>query len=312
VLARQRDGSKLEQHRRCQLAEHADEVVETKRKKQQKKENKAQDKAQQIDKLPWVETESEVDDMTVAAIKMQLEKYRLDIADIPKKSELNKLKKAGLVTFLKNTIAQHRASIFVASEQAEQPISQPTVPASQQVAEAGQLLLIEDLNVIDGFLVSQLKTQLEMYRSHADNVPKKSEINQMRKPALIDLLKMVAAQYKASQTRDMARNVQPTMQAGSSIIVDQGPARILDVSKITSSKTTKTVLKAQLELYRQCLPNMPISEQMEGIKKPELVNLLLDAVNHYTSSQTCRRLITMEYAPMFVLQKIIYVIKGNN
>src|SRR5882762_2396228 len=228
----------------------------------------------------------EVDDMTVAAIKMQLEKYRLHIADIPKKSELNKLKKAGLVTFLKNTIAQHRASIFVASEQAEQPISQPTVSASQQVAEAGQLLLIEDLNVIDGFLVSQLKTQLEMYRSHADNVPKKSEINQMRKPALIDLLKMVAAQYKASETRDMARNVQPTMQAGSSIIVDQGPARILDVSKITSSKITKTVLKALLELYGQCLPNMPISEQMEGMKKPELVNLLLDAINHYTSSQS--------------------------
>jgi hypothetical protein len=141
-------------------------------------------------------------------------------------------------------------------------------------------------NVIDGFLVSQLKTQLEMYRSHTDNVPKKSEINQMRKPALIDLLKMVAAQYKASQTGDMARNVQPTMQAGSSIIVDQDPARILDVSKITSSKTIKTVLKAQLELYRQCLSNMPISEQMEGMKKPELVNLLLDAVNHYTSSQS--------------------------
>jgi hypothetical protein len=105
VLAWQRDGSKLEQHRRHQLAEHADEVVETKRKKQQKKENKARDKAQQIDKLPWVETESEVDNMTVAAIKMQLEKYRLHIADTPQKSELNKLKKAGLVTFVKNTIA---------------------------------------------------------------------------------------------------------------------------------------------------------------------------------------------------------------
>jgi hypothetical protein len=214
VLARQRDGNKLEQHRRCRLAEHADQVVEAKRKKQQKKENKAQDKAQQIDKLPWVETDSEVDDMTVATIKMQLEKYRLRIADIPKKSELNKLKKAGLVTFLKNIIAQHTASLLVASDggaQVEEPISQPTVPTSQQVAEAGQLLLIEDLNMIDGFLVPQLKAQLEMYRSHTDNVPKKSEINQMRKPALIDLLKKVAAQYKASQTGDMARNVQPTM-----------------------------------------------------------------------------------------------------
>jgi hypothetical protein len=227
--------------------------------------------------------------MTVAAIKMQLEKYRLRIADIPKKSELNKLKKAGLVTFLKNTISQHRASILVASDggaQVEQPISQPTVPASQQVAEAGQLLPIEDLNVIDGFLVSQLKLQLEMYRPHTDNVPKKPEINQMRKPALIDLLKRVAAQYKASQTGDMARTVQPTMQSGSSIIVDQGPARMLNVSKITSSKTTKVVLKTQLELYRQCLPNMPTPEQMEGMKKPELVNLLLDAVNYYTSSQS--------------------------
>ena len=59
VLARQCDGSKLEQHRRHRLAEHADEVVEAKRKKQQKKENKARAKAQQINKLPWVETESE-------------------------------------------------------------------------------------------------------------------------------------------------------------------------------------------------------------------------------------------------------------
>lgn len=41
VLAQQHDGSKLEQHCRSQLAEHADEVVEAKRKKQQKKENKA-------------------------------------------------------------------------------------------------------------------------------------------------------------------------------------------------------------------------------------------------------------------------------
>jgi hypothetical protein len=288
TLARQRDSSKLEQHRRHQLAENADKVVEAKRKKQQNKENKARDKAQQIEKLPWVETDSEVDDMTVVAIKMQLEKYRLRTADIPKKSELNKLKKPGLVTFLKNIISQHKLTLLddFNREQLEQPISHPVVQASQQIAEASHLLLVEDLTVIDGLLLPQLKAQLEIYRPHTDNVPKKAEINRMRKPALIDLLKGVAAQYKASQAGDLVRNMQPTVQVGGSIISDQGPARMVDLSKIRSTKTTKTVLKAQLELYRQLVPSMPMSDQLEGMKKAELVNLLVDAVNHYTSSQS--------------------------
>ena len=47
--------------------------------------------------MSWVETDFEVNGMTVAAIKLQLEKYRSCIQDIPKKSELNKMKKPGLV-----------------------------------------------------------------------------------------------------------------------------------------------------------------------------------------------------------------------
>jgi ATP-dependent protease HslVU (ClpYQ) ATPase subunit len=94
TLARQRDDSKLEEHRRNQLAAHADEVVEAKLKKQRKRENQALQKAQEIEKSPWVESKSEVNEMTVAAIKMQLEKYRSCIEDIPKKSEINKMKKS--------------------------------------------------------------------------------------------------------------------------------------------------------------------------------------------------------------------------
>jgi hypothetical protein len=58
-----------------------------------------------------------------------------------------------------------------------------------------------------------------------------------------------------------------------------------DLSKIRSSKTTKTVLKAQLELYRSLVPNMHTTDQLEGKKKNELVDLLVNAVQHYKSSQ---------------------------
>jgi len=51
---------------------------------------------------------SDVDGMTVEAIKMQLEKYRSHVGDIPKKSEIKKMKKAGLITFFKTVIAQHK------------------------------------------------------------------------------------------------------------------------------------------------------------------------------------------------------------
>jgi hypothetical protein len=111
TLARQRDGSKLEEHHRNQLAAHADEVVEAKLKKQRKRENQALEKAQEIEKSPWVESESEVNEMTVAAIKMQLEKYRSRIEDIPKKSEINKMKKAALILFLKAMVTQHKAAV---------------------------------------------------------------------------------------------------------------------------------------------------------------------------------------------------------
>ena len=49
TLARQCDGSKLEEHHRNQLAAHADEVVEAKLKKQRKWENQALEKAQEIE-----------------------------------------------------------------------------------------------------------------------------------------------------------------------------------------------------------------------------------------------------------------------
>ena len=52
-----------------------------------------------------------------------------------------------------------------------------------------------------------------------------------------------------------------------------------DLSKIESSKTTKTVLKVQPELYRQLVLGIPTSNQLEGMKKYELVDLLVNAIN---------------------------------
>ena len=102
------DSSQLEKQHRNELATHAEAVVEAKKKKQRKKENQALEKAREIEKVPWVENDSKVGDMTVPAIKMQLEKYRSRVEDIPKKSELNKMKKPGLVTLFKTVIAQHK------------------------------------------------------------------------------------------------------------------------------------------------------------------------------------------------------------
>ena len=94
VLAHQQDGSKLEKQCGHELAVHADTVVAAKHQKQQKAANKALEKARQIEKVPWVESESDVDELTASAIKMQLEKYRLRVDNIPKKSEINKIKKS--------------------------------------------------------------------------------------------------------------------------------------------------------------------------------------------------------------------------
>ena len=79
TLARKRDSSQLEKQRRNELAAHAEAVVEAKKKKQRKKENQALEKAREIEKVPWVENDSKVGDMTVPAIKMQLEKYRSQV-----------------------------------------------------------------------------------------------------------------------------------------------------------------------------------------------------------------------------------------
>jgi hypothetical protein len=146
TLARQHDSSQLEEHRRNQLAAHADEVVEAKLKKQRKQENKALEKAQEIEKSPWVESESEVNEMTVAAIKMQLEKYRSCIEDIPKKSEINKMKKAALVLFLKAMVTQHKAAVsasLLADTSSIAPSLQSTIPrALQQTIAVDQSLYI--------------------------------------------------------------------------------------------------------------------------------------------------------------------------
>lgn len=162
VLAQQQDGSKLEEHHRKQLAAHAEEVVKEKTKRQKKREKKAEDKAREINNMPWVENESEVDQMTVPAIRMQLEKYQSRIADISPRSEVNKLKKSGLTAALKKVISQYNSSL---------PLNAHNETQSEQ-----SILRIEDPTLIDGLLVPQLKEQLELYRSHADNVPEKSEI----------------------------------------------------------------------------------------------------------------------------------------
>jgi hypothetical protein len=39
------------------------------------------------------------------------------------------------------------------------------------------------------------------------------------------------------------------------------------------------MLRMQLELYRQLVPNIPPSDQLEGKKKSELAELLVKAVN---------------------------------
>ena len=107
----------------------------------------------------------------------------------------------------------------------------------------------------------------------------------MRKSDLIDLLKRVVAEYKASQVADSDRNVQHIAQGEGSITADEAFARMEDLSKIKSTKTTKTVLKVQLELYRNLVPGIPTLDQLESKKKTELVDLLVNAVKHYQSLQ---------------------------
>jgi hypothetical protein len=164
----------LEKQHRNQLAAHAEEVVQAKRQKQQKKENQALEKAREIEKVPWVHNVSKVDSMTVPAIEIQLEKYRSQIGDIPKKSEINKIKRPSLIALFKNVIAQHFAT------QHGQPICH-TIAHPLQPTTEGETLHITDLSVINGLTVPQLKTQLEMYRALTDNVPKKSDINKLKR-----------------------------------------------------------------------------------------------------------------------------------
>jgi len=199
---------------------------------------------------------------------MQLEKYRRTLQIFQKNQNSTNWKKLALSPFSKIPLPSIELHICCFWTGWATNFS-PTVSAHNKWQKQVQLLLIRTSMWLMDFLSHKLKTQLEMYRSHADNVLRNQKsINE--KTALIDLLKMVAAQYKASQTRVWPK--WPVYHQAGILYVDQGPARILDVPRY-SSKNTKTVLKALLELL-DSVPNMPISEQMERMKKPELVNLL--------------------------------------
>ena len=115
---------------------------------------------------------------------MQLKKYRSHIEDIPKKSEINKMKRAALVSFLKEIVTQHKAAVsasFLADTLNMAPNLQSTIPRALQLTiEVDQSLYIGDPTRL---LVSQLKAHLELYRTSTNlHIPKKSEINQMKKP----------------------------------------------------------------------------------------------------------------------------------
>ena len=126
-----------------------------------------------------------------------------------------------------------------------------------------------------------MKTHLELYRTSTNlHIPKKSEINQMKKASLVDFLNSkVIAQHTSTQAAALDRNMHANAQAGGSIMADEVPARMEDLTKIRRSKTTKTVLKVQLELYRNLVPDISASDQLEGKKKNELVDFLVNTVN---------------------------------
>lgn len=96
----------------------------------------------------------------------------------------------------------------------------------------------------------------------------------MKKSGLVDLLKKVIAQYKALQATDSGSNLQFTVQTAESIMDDDTLARMEDLSKIRSAKTNKSVLKNQLELYRQLVPDIPPSDQLEKKKRQTLLSSL--------------------------------------
>jgi hypothetical protein len=141
--------------------------------------------------------------MTVAAIKLQLEKYRSHIQDIPKKSELSKMKKPGLVAFLKTVIPQYTSSFHPAQVQTEQPTAHSAPPP---VVNEDKLLYIENPTEIDKLLVPQIREQLELYRSHIESIPKKAVLKQIKKPGLIDLLKKEAVGSRNSPIQPARRN----------------------------------------------------------------------------------------------------------
>jgi len=183
-------------------------------------------------------------------------------------------------------VTQHKAAVsasLLADTSSIAPSLQSTIPrALQQTIAVEQSLYIGDPT---GLLVSQLKAHLELYRTSTDlNIPKKSEINQMKKTNLVDLLNGIIAQHTSTEAVALDRNMHTNAQAGGSIMADEAPVRMEDLTKIRSSKTTKTVLKVQLELYRNLVPDIPAPDQLEGKKKNELVDLLVNAVNQYKSS----------------------------
>jgi hypothetical protein len=139
-------------------------------------------------------------------------------------------------------VAQHKASLLNVPDevQTEQCISQPHGPIniSQPVIEEGQSLYIEDPTVIDRLPIPQLKAQLEMYRLQVDIVPKKSEINKLKKQGLVDLLRMVVAKYKASGAEDFPRNLHTTHAEGY-IMREEASARMEVYLKSGAPKLTR-------------------------------------------------------------------------
>ena len=92
--------------------------------------------------------------------------------------------------------------------------------------------------MIDRLPIPQLKAQLEMYRLQVDIVPKKSEINKLKKQGLVDLLKMVVAKYKASGAEDFPRNLHTTHAEGY-IMREEASARMEVYLKSGAPKLTR-------------------------------------------------------------------------
>lgn len=201
-LARERDSSKLEAKRRQDLAARADADVEAKRAKQKKKDDKAAQVTKEIEQTPWVEEHSMVDSMKVPALKIQLEKYRSRVTDIPKKSEINKLKRPGLIELLKHVLDQYKASLPVDNHEGPQ-IEQQSTSNNHHIAQNEQPGLMDDHSVIRDrkTTMEMLRFQLQLYRPLVTGMPTVAQLKGKKKHVLVETLIEAVNQYKASMLR---------------------------------------------------------------------------------------------------------------